>query len=559
MQPFAIAFFVFGFSQQNVDVDRFVISGRVVDSVTRLPLEGAAIALVPRPQSQANADEVLASLTATPMEGVRSARSDTNGRFSIEVDAAGHYSAFVRREGYVDWGDRGTDRTFEIKPGVKPAELLVELLEPLSVAGRIEDRETSAPLRGFRVLPMRWQVKDGAMIPMIGGRGAVTDASGRFELRGLPAGSYLLRLLPPETAKFADSLKDVPFRGRGPLAYLDGYYPDVRDVAEASPLAVQGAGVEGLSIRLARRPSAGVRTCLSATSGQTRIVVSRVESSSAYRMSAGGAAGTVPGDGCYQVEGLAPGRYFIHATQGRRAAYAEVRLDDSRVDGIELNLQDGVLVEGRLRLDPDVARIWPEGATLRVRLAPLGRPVLSIEEVAAVPVEGPDLSFRKDNVMGAFRVAVFGLPAGFSVGRYLYNGAVSRQPVVRLSAAASKHVLELVVEPATGSVDVTVVGGKRAAGSQVVLLPEDHEAEEPDRQALVRTADPEGHAVFNGLLAGRYRAFVFPGGSAWRTDSNFGSQSMAGLPVEVRTAAKVAVELKVSSEHALGSGWAATP
>jgi hypothetical protein len=93
---------------------------------------------------------------------------------------------------------------------------------------------------------------------------------------------------------------------------------------------------------------------------------------------------------------------------------------------------------------------------------------------------------------------------------------------------------------------VSVEGGAKAAGAQLVLLPEERDNEDPQQDAIVVKADAEGRGTFSKLLAGKYEAFAFAPEATWRTDAAFARHAVMGVNVELNAGNSRAVEVKIS-------------
>ena len=139
-----------------------------------------------------------------------------------------------------------------------------------------------------------------------------------------------------------------------------------------------------------------------------------------------------------------------------------------------------------------------------------------------------------------------GLPIGLAAGEVLYNGANAGRNVFTTNPGAPDQQLELVVYPATASINVNVEGGAKSTDAQLVLLPETHDAQDPQQDARAIKADSEGRGTFTNLLAGKYRVFAFLPNAAWRTDQTFVRQLISGKDVEVSNAAAPNVEVKLT-------------
>jgi protocatechuate 3,4-dioxygenase beta subunit len=145
-----------------------VLEGTVRDGTSGQPVPGARVEARP---------EMALSLPWEPTAGVSQAVTDAKGRFRLEGLASGPQTVWARAIG------GGSGRKDAALPG-RPADLYLFPGATLSgtvwgpgdlrVAGAVVRAEPDAP--GFRTMPPP----------------AVSDAQGRYEISGLPAGAYRL-------------------------------------------------------------------------------------------------------------------------------------------------------------------------------------------------------------------------------------------------------------------------------------------------------------------------------------------------------------------------------
>ena len=260
----------------------------------------------------------------------------------------------------------------------------------------------------------------------------------------------------------------------------------------------------------------------------------------------------VPLGGCFRIEGLAPGKYWLSAVAGLvtptkiRQGVALLDLDDQKIEDLELNVTKGFEIKGHVRPDETAGGVALKDLKLKVVLFVNGRP--SFGGLKGAEVSTADGGFTLQGVLpDLYRVYVQGLPKTLALGALAYNGATSPRADVSLNSGALDQRLELVLYPATASIAVSVEGGQKAAGAQLVLLSEAHDPEDPQGDARTIPADAEGRGTFANLLAGKYRVWAFPANAAWRTDSSFVRQTVAGTDVDLSQDGKQNVEVKLSS------------
>lgn len=161
------------------------------------------------------------------------------------------------------------------------------------IRGRILDRETGLPLA--RVIVSLQQ----------SGRPAETqtDAQGRYEFSGLPAGRYSVTVFPPESKAFYlrqvlgdDGPSDAVRRRRQPVELRDGEVREGADIAVWRALAIEGRVVDDWGDP-----------------------VSNIQVRAERLVQGGGSSGwrrTTDDRGMFRLFGLSPGDYRVCATAG---------------------------------------------------------------------------------------------------------------------------------------------------------------------------------------------------------------------------------------------------
>jgi hypothetical protein len=542
------------------------ISGRVIDSASNQPLAGARVILYRLgSETYFNKNTIEKADPTTqpqdPASPVLSMFTGDDGRFSFKVEPA-RFSLHARNAGYLDWGDDAkTSKFLALKPGQKMTGVVIVMEQPVSITGRVIDPETEQSVPGLLVLPMAWLTMGASRALVFAGEGATTDKNGAYALKGLGPGEYILEVAPAHGERFLPGGTDDEFRSGAQPAYLRSYYPGVerREQAESVTL-LPGVALDRIDFKLSKRRAAAIRGCLHAEGspdqlGDVALGLTLIEIQGGTSMYNSVADKTVRADACFKLEGLAAGKYYLNAetkaakpTETQRA-FLTLDLDDQRLDHVDLNLMKGIPVNGKVRLAETVTGTELKELHLKIQLYPRGRSVFGDElgEESLTKVSEATGAFAWPNVFpGAFDVLVVGLPDTLAVGEVFYNSSRAGRKTFVMNPGAPDQRLEVVLHPATGSINVTVAGGEKATDSQLVLRPEPYNELDPNQEAQTITADSDGRGAFAHLLAGKYRLFAFPPGVAWRTNSAYVQKTVSGMDVDVGNDATQTVEVKPS-------------
>ena len=154
------------------------------------------------------------------------------------------------------------------------------------------DAEKPVPLRRARVTLSNLEIRYNRTI--------VTDDSGRFAFRNVPAGRFAL-----------NAMKD---------AYVGGGYGARRLGGQGAPLMIaDGAQLTDLALKLTR--GAVITGMVTDMSGQpvpdAQVGASRWEFINGERRLSGGGSGRTDDRGIYRIFGLRPGQYFVSASMSR--------------------------------------------------------------------------------------------------------------------------------------------------------------------------------------------------------------------------------------------------
>jgi protocatechuate 3,4-dioxygenase beta subunit len=435
------------------------LRGRVVDAAAKTPLAGVEVRAAPSPEAMFTMRWSDAPSAA--------ARTGADGRFTLRGLAAGTgYDLHLTHGGYAP----KTAEAAPVEAGAVPPPLELALDRGRRGAGLVVDQSErpvagatvtleSAPARGER----RMRFPGDPEPPRFT---AASDARGRFEITGLPAGRYDLTA---EARGFAP--RQVPgievAGGEGEQA--------LGTIVLAPGTALEGQVVDPRGQPIA---DAGVWVTAAGARGPWRGFFRQEEEPDAR-------SGL---DGWFRVADLAPGQAVDLQVVRRGYGGAEVPGVVPPAEPVTVTLQPAVRVSGRV-VDPD-----------------------------AKPIAGAEVGLMAERQRGAFSGTSFaGRTSSDDEGRFLFTDvdpgtlrvsarAVGRQPaeLTGVQAVAGKDVadLELVLAPGAAVEGRVVDGEGRPVAGAWVRPVEDRGVRTFGRISASATTDGDGRYVLDGLPTG---------------------------------------------------------
>ena len=252
------------------------VSGTVTAAGDGAPLAGIEVCV------GAPGDYLNGTCTETAADGTYTLTGLDDGRYRVAFSTAyDDERNFIRQ--YSDGRlTEGEADLVTVTAGEETAGIDAEMQAGGTIAGRVTDATSQAPVAGIRVCTTNYNA-----------RCAVTDAGGEYELRGLPNGSYKLRFSPDFS---------------GPMGeYLPQLYAGKKTNAEADLVAVAaGSATAGVDVAMV---AAGkiTGTVSAAASGEPlkQVVVC------AEATGSGGSCVQTDADGHYTLGGLDGGSYTV--------------------------------------------------------------------------------------------------------------------------------------------------------------------------------------------------------------------------------------------------------
>jgi len=540
--------------------DLAAVSGRIVDAGTRQPVAGARVILARSTAGLHGGSDELENAKPTeqpqdPAGDVLVVLTGDDGWFDFRVTAPASFSLHVRRDGYAPYGDDIEAHLWlRLKAGERRSGIEITIERPCRVTGRVLDRATGQPVAGLIVVPCRWLTLGGSKFLSEKG-GATSGNDGKYELKDLRPGDYVLKVQPPPRASFQPAGAAEEFQLQRPLAYLPGYYPGVERREEAQKISLAAGLSAEVDVPIVKRRGSAIRGCLHSDlareqMGDVGLDLGSVETSGATQSFRAIASKQVSAGDCFRLDGLASGKYTLVASNrpadpdNYRIGITQLELDDQRLDGVVVEMLKPVAMHGKVTVLEGLASVAEKLNGMRVALVAEGRCAYGPE--AAPPAEvSSQRTFELPAVItGSFRVFVAGLPHGVALGEVVYNGVRTGSDSFTLNPSAPGQQLEVVLAPATSAINAEVEGGAKASGWEIVLVSEKVDLADPWVQPPYKNADAEGRATFSGMAAGKYYLSAFPPGAAWRSDPMLSRQLKTGQEIDLAGDSTVTVEVK---------------
>jgi len=462
-----------------------IVEGQVVNAITGDPVPSTLVTLI-------GDDRRIQDIT----------RED--GTFSIHGIPPGTYAVQARHTGFSP--PRGHNRNgvlFEAGPGETKSGLRLQLLRNGAIAGRVIDAD-GEPVENVAV-----QLEGRN----IGDREEATDDQGRFHLRELLPGKYIVRAVPQNYHLPPETRTDVTVEFQGARTYFPG---SIEKSGAARVTVTAGAETGGVEVRLIRTQVIGIKgKLIGRPAGAATENVHALGDVNAYLPS------EVRPDGSFEIWRLDPGKYELVAEwrnpAGRQigsSARTGVEIIDSSVEGVGLLYVPPADIRGIVQFDDEHARPRsnrqePEeleasrspGPRLRAISVDMGAPDMDNEqgENGLVAADG---SFTLRQIPpGRYEVTAEWGPVYIKSMRL---GAVEMQDglldVSRGVPAGAQ--LTVVVSSKSGEVSgrVTAAHGPVSGTAGVLLV-----RANPKQGVMMSEVQPDGTYAFQDVPPGRYQ------------------------------------------------------
>ena len=565
LQAFFCLLLVSGWQQQRAPSDRvpaatpgaapgseqlsFRISGTVVDAMSGQALAHAQVSI--------NAQGV--------RDSGQSSETDEDGRFVFENLAAGHYSLFARRRGYLQQFYKQHEQfstAVIVGPKLNTEDLRFEMRPEASISGQVLD-EMSEPVRNAQVMLFRRAVTLGRRSNWQENT-VQTDDLGHFRFGHLVPATYFVgvsaapwyaqRVMTQQRVQQADSHGTLTFGEEGvnngepelDVVYPITFFPNAPDIAGAAPITVHSGDAETADLRLQPVPALHmiVRTASAAAasgdSAETENVWAQVTQVVADGIQMGVPANNQQiAPGIVEIAGLPPGRFNVRLNSNKGGETSsrsqEVQLAGStEVTLGEANASAGV--SGVARLENGAALVPSPMIQLRARA--------SGESFMAQADQSGEFSLKDQTVPpGTYDILI--QPAGVAVKSTSATGGKASGRSLEITGGQDVR-LKIVLSEGTGRITgYALKDGKPLDSVMIVLVPEVPE----HNLVLFRRdqSDSDGSFRLPAVHPGKYTVVAIEDGweLEWLTPGVLEKYLAGGELVHVTANAKIEVKVKV--------------
>jgi hypothetical protein len=333
-----------------------VVTGRVADEDEE-PMAGIRVMALRRPTEEEQEEESYASRQQDQLMPAGSARTDDRGQYRIFGLKPGEYylqateslqpsqdlpeaqDYFVREALGAEYApvfypgvlQRGQAETIALRPGDEAqVDFSLRHIKTVEISGRVFSPD-GKPVNAIIVL------QDAGVEDYFEGHNTNTDAEGKFQLKGVPPGSYILMA-------YQQASDEV-------------YYPTARQ-----ELSVGNDNIESLTIALSRGTDFTGKVAME---GLTRPNYIRVSLHAVGGKDLGYYGGRVKPDGSFDLKGVPEGNYAIQVYGEDESRWyvksARLGSDDVLEHGLEVEKGTG----GTLEIVISAARTQMEGSVMQ--------------------------------------------------------------------------------------------------------------------------------------------------------------------------------------------------
>jgi len=477
-----------------------LVEGTVTNKLTGSPVKGAHVIYT---RIASGSDPA-----ASPI----SRDTDIQGHFHLEL-RPGSYRLWVEREGFArqSYGSavpEGTGSILSVASGQELHDLAFRITPLGALSGRVFDPDGD-PLQGVGIQVLRVSYASG-MRQLVPIAGASSNDRGEYRCYYLPAGRYFVLATPKgsplshpmEAGALVPEIQDV---------YVPVYYPGVVELDSASAVPVpEGGDIQQIDFRLQSVRATTLRGRISRVgavdANQVQVILAHNDHGFASYIDR--ATATVdPATGKFEIRRVAPGSYFLVASQLSKGEVSSARVPveitaSAPPEELPVHMAPAVEAHGIVLMDDGS----PVPANLVVRLLPAEGLMTGASPAAAVNSDG---SIRLSGVLpGTWIPSVEHVPEGVWIKNVSFGDIRSTGGQLNLPAGA-RGPLRVVLAANGGQVSGTVGEEGQARQATVVLVPQEAELRLSPHAYRFTATDSRGAFIFKGVRPGAYRLFAF--------------------------------------------------
>jgi hypothetical protein len=457
----------------------------------------------------------------------KSTRADGNGHFIFKNVEPGIYRLTAERQGFFsDARKREYQPMFEVASGDHVKNVPVRLMPAAIMNGEVVD-EFNDPVQNVEIRLLSTRMQLGQMVLAPAGK-AVTDDRGQYRIAGLHPGKYYLVAEYKHGNPIADAVRtqtaeqiaaattsasrsrrgqdaepvfqaDVPDPA---FTYPSLFYPSTADFQQAQAIALSPGDEMAANFLLISAPVVSIRGRVS--NGMTGKPAGTAAVSAywtPYMESDGLPARVSPGDGRFEIRGVAPGTYTLRASfteEGQDyTGELTVEVGNEGAQNVEIFALPDFAAAGHV----SIAGLPPRNPLSRVIIEFAGEGLMPrVRANAAYPEFKFDAQLRPDR---RYHAIVRNLPENY----YLKSLSLSGHEVApdNVVVSGKRGDIELVLSPAGAHIEGVLFDAKdQPTRGSILLVPDVPEPGPPD---LFRrtSADSKGKFTLRGIAPGSYR------------------------------------------------------
>jgi hypothetical protein len=482
-----------------------VIAGRVLDAMTKLPIERARVLVSADCETPSTDDKPCKKV----LENNQIVLTDTEGRYRFaQLPAGTTYVVTARYTGYAaqafgELPPSAGGRLIPLQEKQVLENVNIELAPHVVLAGAVQD-EDGKPFAGALVEALRATYIDGRR-ELLTVAEAITDDRGEFRLSHMAPGQYYVGASDPAFANVGDA--------SGPLYWPTTYYPSASTPEEATRITLDpGVAKEAILIKLRIMRPSRVGGKLK-PSGEQELTAGAIELGprlADQNMSLSNHQADIRPDGTFLFANVSSGRYVIRARGEApalpQAMFGSYTLDVAGVDrlNVEVNMSPGAILSGTVVWEGR-ARPPADRSSIVVR-APMTDGSLSGDAVTGNLQ--PDDTFRLRGVgQGIHYIRVEGLREPWVLKRVELKGADITDIETEFRSGQEETEMRLIFTDQTTQVGGIVQIGSRDVmhGYAVVAFSMNPTTWFPrSRFVALQRPNLRGQFVFRGLPPGEY-------------------------------------------------------